>query len=65
LEFNAHVSARLKDRPELAAGFAAVAVGAGAAFLFNDSGVIAAAFILGAAVVTLLYSLVDSQVRHE
>ncbi|MDO8684608.1 MAG: hypothetical protein Q7N50_14170 [Armatimonadota bacterium] len=52
-----HVSARLKTKPEIANGFVAVVVGAAAALLFNDSGVVAASFILVTSVVTLLYSL--------
>ncbi|MEN6520633.1 MAG: hypothetical protein ABFD46_05715 [Armatimonadota bacterium] len=47
-------------RPAFRSGIAATIVGAGAAFLFNDSGIVAGGLIFGFLVLAVLYSLLDS-----
>ncbi|MEN6371512.1 MAG: hypothetical protein ABFD64_05805 [Armatimonadota bacterium] len=50
-----------QGRPTFHSGIVASIVGAGAAFLFNDSGIVAGGLIFGFLVMAVLYSLLDRQ----
>lgn len=55
------VNARFANRPELLTGLLAVAIGAIVAFVFNDSGSVAASLLLCAPISILLYTLAGEE----
>ena len=61
------LNAKVAARPEIANGLLAVAIGAAVAFLFNDSGSVAAGLILCAPVPALLYTMIgeDELLNYE
>lgn len=56
---NRKIDVLTEGRPAFRSGIVAAIVGAGAAFLFNDSGIVAGALIFGVLVLAVLYTLMD------
>jgi hypothetical protein len=63
--FGKKVNDLVASRPAFRSGIAATFVAAGAAFLFNDSGIVAGALIFSFVVLAIVYSLMDGQKEVE